>query len=145
MRLYPPVPWGLPRITPKNGATIAGHFVPEGTVVSVPHWACYRSSRNFTDPDAFRPERFLDEAGFERDVRRAFQPFGVGHRDCVGRSLALAQARLVLANMLLCFDVRPAPGCRPSDWTEGLTSYVGWHFPGLPVHLSPANDMKTTA
>lgn len=27
--MYPPIPGGLPRVVPKNGATIAGHFVPE--------------------------------------------------------------------------------------------------------------------
>jgi cytochrome P450 len=29
VRMYPPVPAGLPRITPKGGATIDGVFVPE--------------------------------------------------------------------------------------------------------------------
>lgn len=29
LRVYPPVPTGLPRIVPKGGATIAGKFVPE--------------------------------------------------------------------------------------------------------------------
>lgn len=29
MRLYPPVPNGLPRIVPEGGREICGHFVPE--------------------------------------------------------------------------------------------------------------------
>ena len=29
LRMYPPVPMGLPRVTPKGGATICGHYVPE--------------------------------------------------------------------------------------------------------------------
>ena len=29
LRMYPPVPNGLPRTVPKGGATVAGHFVPE--------------------------------------------------------------------------------------------------------------------
>jgi cytochrome P450 len=29
LRMYPPVPIGLPRVVPKGGATIAGTFVPE--------------------------------------------------------------------------------------------------------------------
>lgn len=29
LRIYPPAPLGLPRQTPKGGATIAGHHVPE--------------------------------------------------------------------------------------------------------------------
>lgn len=30
MRLYPPVPIGMPRVVPKGGAKVAGTFVPEG-------------------------------------------------------------------------------------------------------------------
>jgi hypothetical protein len=30
LRLYPPVPTGLPRITPKDGATVCGRWVPGG-------------------------------------------------------------------------------------------------------------------
>ena len=29
LRMYPPVPNGLPRTVPKGGATVAGHYVPE--------------------------------------------------------------------------------------------------------------------
>lgn len=29
LRMYPPVPTGLPRVVPKGGATIAGSYVPE--------------------------------------------------------------------------------------------------------------------
>lgn len=30
LRLYPPVPSGLPRVTPREGATVCGHWVPGG-------------------------------------------------------------------------------------------------------------------
>jgi cytochrome P450 len=30
LRIYPPVPIALPRVTPKGGAMVAGVFVPEG-------------------------------------------------------------------------------------------------------------------
>lgn len=29
LRMYPPVPVGLPRVVPKGGANIAGNYVPE--------------------------------------------------------------------------------------------------------------------
>jgi cytochrome P450 len=34
LRMYPPVPTGLPRIVPKGGASIIGKFVPEGVSLS---------------------------------------------------------------------------------------------------------------
>lgn len=35
LRMYPPVPTGLPRVVPEGGATISGHFVPENVSSSV--------------------------------------------------------------------------------------------------------------
>jgi cytochrome P450 len=34
LRIYPPVPGGLPRKTPKSGAVVAGRFVPGGVYTS---------------------------------------------------------------------------------------------------------------
>ena len=34
LRMYPPVPGALPRITPEEGAQVAGHFVPKGVRVA---------------------------------------------------------------------------------------------------------------
>lgn len=40
MRLYSPVPIGLPRLTPKGGGTICGHYVPEDvSPQAVARWA----------------------------------------------------------------------------------------------------------
>lgn len=36
MRLYPPVPNGLPRVVPEGGREICGHFVPEGVSLCLP-------------------------------------------------------------------------------------------------------------
>lgn len=36
LRVYPPVPIGLPRVVPKGGATIAGRFVPEDVSAASP-------------------------------------------------------------------------------------------------------------
>ncbi len=36
LRMYPPVPIGLPRVVPKGGATIAGNYVPENVSATEP-------------------------------------------------------------------------------------------------------------
>lgn len=33
MRIYPPLPLGLPRIVPTGGDTVDGYFIPEGVSV----------------------------------------------------------------------------------------------------------------
>ena len=42
LRLYPPVPGGLQRLTPPEGATIAGRYIPGNMNVSTPTYALHR-------------------------------------------------------------------------------------------------------
>ncbi|KAL2038432.1 hypothetical protein N7G274_008771 [Stereocaulon virgatum] len=55
LRLCPTIPDGMRREIPKGGAAVAGHFLPEGTVVSIPQWATYQSPRNYYKPAFFYP------------------------------------------------------------------------------------------
>jgi len=45
----------------------------------------YRSARNFRDPHAFVPERWLGDEKYAGDRKAALQPFSVGPRDCLGK------------------------------------------------------------
>ncbi|KAF9763586.1 hypothetical protein IL306_003061 [Fusarium sp. DS 682] len=85
MRRFPPVPPALPRVVPRGGAVIAGHAVPENTVVYVASWAANHSERHFAKPFEFHPERFLKDPEFAEDRFDAFHPFGLGHGNCSGR------------------------------------------------------------
>ncbi|TVY85334.1 Cytochrome P450 monooxygenase aclL [Lachnellula suecica] len=82
LRMYPPVPIGLPRLVPEAGDTISGYWVP-GT------WSTYHSTRNFTEPYSFLPERWLSnrDSRFINDQHDALQPFSVGPRNCIGKNL----------------------------------------------------------
>lgn len=84
LRLYPPVPGDMVRVVRSGGGNIAGHFVPEGTMVECQQWAMNHSTAHWSDPWEFRPERHLNLEK-SRDTRDAFQPFNVGPRDCAGR------------------------------------------------------------
>jgi cytochrome P450 len=42
LRLYPPVPSGLQRLTPAEGVTIGDIFVPGDTIVYLPSYTMYR-------------------------------------------------------------------------------------------------------
>lgn len=58
LRYFPPVPCGFERRVGKGGEMVSGYFMPEGTALSVSHYAAYHSPKNFTDPDDFVPERW---------------------------------------------------------------------------------------
>jgi len=135
LRMYPPSPTGLPRVVPAAGDTICGKWVPGGTAVSVSQWAANRSSANFTLPESFIPERFLGDPRFSSDKRSAFQPFSFGPRNCVGRSLAYAEMRLILARIIWNFDLKLADDSQ--KWNEQHI-FTFWEKRPLNVILSPA-------
>ncbi|OIW26079.1 isotrichodermin C-15 hydroxylase [Coniochaeta ligniaria NRRL 30616] len=110
LRSHPPLPVGISRVTRPEGAMIDGHFVTGNVAVHVPHWACYHNSKNFRDAYEFVPERWLEDdlAAAERykdDNKAAFQPFSIGNRNCLGRSLAIMETRLILTRLLWNFDI----------------------------------------
>lgn len=87
LRLYPPGANNHPRLTPPQGATICGQFIPGGTLVGINQYAAFRSPLNFHRPDEFIPERALPSGNpeFSNDERGALQPFSFGPRNCIGR------------------------------------------------------------
>ena len=81
LRIFPPVPIGLPRVSP--GETVDGHYLPRGTIVHVSSWSATHSEKNFHKPFEFIPERWLDPDC--KDDKSASQPFILGTRACLGR------------------------------------------------------------
>ncbi len=59
LRLHPAVPVGLPRVAPKGGAPVAGHFMPAGTAVSVLTRGLQRTAAVFPNPHVWDPQRWL--------------------------------------------------------------------------------------
>ncbi|KAF9694889.1 hypothetical protein EKO04_006712 [Ascochyta lentis] len=137
LRYYPPVPTGFPRVVPGAGQQVSGHFIPGGTSVYVSQHAANHSARNFADADAFVPERWVEgERGgkYEADRREVVQPFSFGPRSCLGKNLAYAEMRLILAKLLWTFDVELV---RPEmDWMEEQRVFALWEKPPLEVKLT---------
>ena len=143
LRLYPPAPiaFSLNRVVPHEGASIAGNFVPGRTVVAVAPWAAFRSSRNFADPTAFVPERWLkgDECPerYRDDKRKVVQPFGAGPRGCIGKALAYAEMGLILARILWSFDLELCE--EGKAWGPEKTNkvFLIWKHEPLMVRFTP--------
>ncbi|XXG95002.1 hypothetical protein Hte_001262 [Hypoxylon texense] len=135
LRCYPPVPTGLPRQVPKGGVFISGKFIPEGTAVAVWQWAINHDSHFWTEPDTFAPERFMGDAKFKTDQLEAMQPFSVGPRNCIGRNLAYAEMRLIMAKIIYNFDMKIDNGSR--GWMETQQAFNLWHKPGLDIYMKP--------
>lgn len=85
LRLYPPIPLGLPRLVPAIGSTVVGQFIPPGTILSIPQQAMFTLEKNFKRGMEFIPERWLGDSEFDSDAKQALQPFSVGSHDCLGK------------------------------------------------------------
>lgn len=178
LRCYPPVAVGLPRQAPKGGGNVDGHFVPEGvrfsflsllvatcsyplltpslqTVASVFQWASNHAPQYWADPYAFHPERFLPESEgrpqrFATDRQDAMQPFSMGPRNCIGKNLAYAEMRLILAKLVFNFDMAMGDGVKGEDgkvedgrrWLLDQKVYTLWEKPALNVRLTPVAEAK---
>ncbi|TGJ86836.1 hypothetical protein E0Z10_g1936 [Xylaria hypoxylon] len=143
LRLYPPVTAGLVRTVPEGGAEIAGHFIPEGTLVEVQHWSMNHSKDNWADPWGFKPERFLttSEGALQAGNKlEALQAFNVGPRNCIGRNLAYAEMRIILARVIFDFDLKIADESK--DWIEKQKAFVLWARIPLKAYLKPVRENK---
>lgn len=124
LRLSPPVPSLLPREVLKDGITVDGRFIPEGTVIGVPAYAIHRNPEYFPQPDTFYPERWIAVEASESEssplpgvgrtlesvslARQAFVAFSQGSRGCIGRQLAYYELHTTLALLLHRFEIQLA-------------------------------------
>jgi cytochrome P450 len=103
LRLYPTIP-SVPRIALK-ATTLAGFEVPEDSRLFLSLYLIHRHKKFWQDANHFKPERFL-----ETPQLKAYIPFGLGERYCLGKNLAMLQGHLLLAMMIKYFDFSLPPG-----------------------------------
>ena len=84
---------------------LGGYRIPVRSVIALSAGLTHYDPELFEEPEAFRPERFL---GHERPSTYAWIPFGGGIRRCLGAALAMAEQRVVLAEVARRLDVRAA-------------------------------------
>ncbi len=120
MRLAPAVPGALPREVMAGGVEVDGVFLPAGTNCGTPCYSIHRQPTYYRSPLSFLPERWIEGAVchptspsspswvVSKDeveiARRAFCPFSIGPRGCIGKSMALMEMRLTLARLIFLFD-----------------------------------------
>jgi len=94
LRLYPPAyMMARANVTP---VAIGEYEIPAGTTILSSQWVTHRDARYFEEPEAFRPERWLDGLE-ERLAGGTYYPFGDGPRRCIGQGFALLEIALAIA------------------------------------------------
>ncbi len=119
MRLYPPV-YTIFR-EPREPVEVGGYTIPEGAAIMLPQWAVHRSDDHWEDPASFDPERWRPERATERP-RFAYFPFGGGPRHCIGKHLAMLEARSIVATTASRFRLA-YEGDTPLELLPTLTAH----------------------
>ncbi|CAG2101432.1 unnamed protein product [Medioppia subpectinata] len=83
-----------------------GIIIPAGTFVEFQPYVIHRDPELFSDPDQFKPERFLNPTHHPY----AYIPFGCGPRLCVGMRFGLNMMRMCIAKIVHKFEFTLAPG-----------------------------------
>jgi cytochrome P450 len=107
LRLYPPV-WLIPRRT-LAADEIGGYYIPPASEVLICPYVMHRHPDYWPDPDLFHPARFSAERS-ACTPPYCYLPFGGGPRACVGKTLAMTEALLVLAMVVQTYELQVVPG-----------------------------------
>jgi cytochrome P450 len=104
MRVYPPAP-GISIRQAKEADELCGFKVEPGLQILISPWILHRHRRLWDEPERFDPSRFSKEMSDKRP-RFAYLPFGGGPRVCIGATLAMTEATLILAVLAQKFRLR---------------------------------------
>jgi cytochrome P450 len=106
LRLYPSA-WWFSRET-KRTLEFGGRRLKRGTSLIIAPWQLHRDPRHWDDPETFRLDRSYGN--------KAYLPFGLGPRACVGMGLAMLELQLVALEFAAAYSfgrVTPFPAPRP--------------------------------
>ncbi|OBT89133.1 hypothetical protein VE02_01683 [Pseudogymnoascus sp. 03VT05] len=119
----------LPRIVPKDGATLAGKFIPGGTVISSsPIWYL-RDKTAFPSAEIYRTKRWLDGDAESIDPLRDeyYIPFSKGSFVCIGAHFAYLELYLSLSQILKSFRLMlPGSGTSMLSREARLPERLEW-------------------
>ncbi|KAJ7436884.1 cytochrome P450 [Mycena galericulata] len=113
----------VPRVVGKGGVMIDDRYIPEGVNVALAAYSLQRSPENFyPDPLEFRAERWLPGGLGSNSItdKSVLYSFSSGPYACIGKGLAYQEMRMVLARLVLTFNLELAPDFDPNAFRKGI-------------------------
>jgi cytochrome P450 len=129
LRLFPPTPHGLPRVTPPDGTNILGDYIPGGVTVAMSAMVAHRVESVFPQADKYIPERWLGEEG--KSLQPYFLSFSAGARGCIGRNISYLEQTVVLASVLRRYEF----ALSSPDWEMQRLETMNWILGEMPVKV----------
>ena len=120
MRMYPPAP-RTSRECKQTCAVTDELIIEKGIDVSFPIFFIHRNPEHWPNPDKFDPERF-NPNNEQSYPTFAYLPFGEGPRQCIGKRLALLEAKMTLVAILKDLHFKRTTETEvPLDLSVGIT------------------------
>ncbi|TCD66268.1 hypothetical protein EIP91_001597 [Steccherinum ochraceum] len=147
MRWTPVTPIGVPHAVSTDDE-YKGYCIPNGSLVIPSFWTLMRNADDYPDPDAFKPERFLDKDGsIDPSVRDPTTiAFGFGRRICPGKYFAINNVLIFMATTLHVFDVSAGvdENGRPVELTTEMIGSVVAMPRCVPCGFTPRSKVAET-
>lgn len=136
LRLNPPVPSAMYRMTPPEGITINGTFVPGNSEVFCPQYVLSRSEKAYERATEFYPERWYKEPDMIKN-KTCWGPFSMGVYGCIGKPLALLEIRTLVTKLVMKYDVAFAPGETGKPLMEDFKDHFTLGLKGMNLIFTP--------
>jgi cytochrome P450 len=136
LRLRPVIVVVVRRLT--EPMELGGRLLPAGVSVAPCIYLMHRRPGLYPDPEAFRPERFLDSP----PGTYTWLPFGGGVRRCLGAQFAQLEMKVVLSALLSRARLRPTTA-PPERITRRAITFVP-HRGGEVVLDAPSSDASAS-
>ncbi|VUC31721.1 unnamed protein product [Clonostachys rosea] len=120
LRVFAPVPMGLPRVASEGGLTVGDRHFPAGTILSINPWVMMRD-KEIWGPDAreFNPDRWLSDNASSLD--KYFMPWGQGYNSCPGQHVAKIELSKVAATLVRDYSFRQVDPNQVWQWKACFT------------------------
>ncbi|KAL1075462.1 hypothetical protein V6Z11_D11G364800 [Gossypium hirsutum] len=115
LRRHPPAHFVVPHCVTED-TVLGGYLIPKNGMINFMVADMGWDPKVWEDPMAFKPERFINNAGggevFDITGSREIKmmPFGVGRRICPGLGLALLHLEYLVANLIWKFEWKAMDG-----------------------------------
>ena len=106
--------------------------IPSNTSIAIHQHFIMNDPKYWSEPDVFKPERFLTDDEYVRVRPPAFIPFSIGQRRCLGEKLALNNLFLILVRFLQTtkgYNISLPEGVKEADLEANPNTAVQFQYP----------------
>ncbi|KAK7866993.1 hypothetical protein R5R35_006860 [Gryllus longicercus] len=129
LRLCQVTPVAGPRRALKD-TELGGYYIPKNTSILINLHSVNNDKQHWSDPEAFRPDRFLNGDGTLRSDDHLIA-FGLGRRRCLGETLARSCIFLFFTGILQHYHILPV-----NDENPDITPVPGMTMAPQPYHAN---------